>query len=381
MEGTSERKDAAPAAIKPINEKKGISPMVLVVVAVVVILIIAVVAYVVMTRNAKENEGLKASVTPDALTVDAGKNATLEATATFDGDSIDDSVNATFSWTVSDNALGTLSSANLRTATFHAAKIGGSGTISCAVTYLSTEGTSTKEVNVSLVVNPPVLATVKVTPPVATLVFDRPVTFNLTAENSVGDEMTEIPDADITWTVWGLPSENCTLNSTHGASVNLTANASGTVSVNVTVVVNGVQKSVSIAVHVIRAAPTVVLSHSKLPAGAGINWTFNQVNGNLSWDELTIQLTDGTDTVNWSLSMEGLDSGAFNTSDFGNRTLGSLAVFLNITDAEGNGAVNTTDYFLFTTSGGKFNPAGNYVIRLIYEPTGIDVVSELAFNG
>ena len=381
MQGTIEQKNATPEKIKgPTESKMPVRPIVLVVIAVVVILIIAFAAYALM-RNAKENEGLKASVSPESLTVNAGVNATLDATATWNGDSIDDSPNATFKWSVSNGTLGTFSSDSKRNTTYHAGKVGGSGTISCNVTYVSEDGTSSVKVDVSLVVNAPTLAAVKVSPAGTTLVFDRAAIFNVTAENSVGDEILNIPDADIGWTVFGLPDANFTLNSTHGASVNLTANKTGTILLNVTVTVNGVEKSVSITVHVLRAAPTMILTDSKLPAGAGINWTFTEPTEALDWDQITLRLTDGTSTVNWSLTMMGLDSGTYNMSEFGPRTLGALTVFLNVTDVDGNGAVNSTDFFLFTTSGGKFLASGNYVLTIVYEPTAIDDVAQMTFKG
>ncbi len=380
MQGTSEPKTGEPEKIKgPPESRSPVKPVVIVAIVVVVILIIAVAAYALM-RNANAKEGLKASVLPESLTVDAGKNATLEAAATWNGDSVSDAVATTFKWSINNTNLGSFSANNLKAITFQAGKVGGSGTITCNVTYVAEDKTSYKDVQVALTVLAPTLASVKVQPATATLVFDRAVVFNVTADDSVGDEIADIPDDHINWTAWGL-GENCTLNSTHGASINLTANATGTVLLNVTVTIDGVQKSISITVHVIKAAPTMALSHSKLPAGAGVNWTFTEPTEKLEWDNITLQLTDGTSTVNWSLTMEGLDDGTYNVSQFGNRTLGTLTVFLNITDVDGNGVVNSTDFFTFETSGGKFNPAGSYVITVMYEPTEIDVVAESAFNG
>ena len=376
----SEPKEAS--AVKSKGPAEGKTPMnmkVVAVLAVVVVVIVAIVAYAVLTMSAKE--GLKATVSPESLTVNAGENKSIEATASWNGDSIDDSSSVSFSWSVSDATLGNFSDSSARMTVFQAKKIGGAGTITCNVTFVSESETSSVEVDVSLVVNAPTLATVSVSPSHATLVYDRPVIFNMTAEDSVGDDINDIADADITWSVWGLPQEICSLNTTHGASVNITANMTGTVLLNVTVVVDSVTKTTSVTVHVIIAAPATALYHSKLPAGAGINWTWDEPSEPLEWDELTILLTDGSSTVNWSLTMEGLDGGAFNTSQFGYRVLGALTIYLNITDVDGNGAMNSTDYFLFTTSGGKFNPAGNYVMTLMYEPTEIDIVAEMAFNG
>lgn len=379
MDGTSEAKEPVP--VKIIGPSKGkwpMSPKVIAVVAVVAIVIVAIVAYAALMMN--EEEGLEATVSPETLTLNAGATESLEATATWNGDPANASA-TTYSWSVSDPGLGNFSEPNSRATLFQAAEVGGEGTITCNVTYTSDDGTSSVEVDVDLVVIGPTLASVEITPPGTTLVYDRAVVFNMTAEDSLGDEMTDIADENITWTVWGLPSANYTLNSTHGASVNLTANMTGTILLNVTAMVDGVSKSTSVTVQVIEAAPTVTLSHTKLPAGAGVNWTWAEPTQPLMWDEITIQLTDGTSTVNWSLTMEGLNGGEYNTSQFAPQLLGSLTVYLNITDVDGNGAVNSTDFFLFTTSGGKFNPIGNYVLTWIFEPTGIDVVAEMAFNG
>ncbi len=380
MEGASEPKTPAPVKSKSATEGRWPASMKIVaVVFVVLLIIVSIVAYAVLMN--KSSEGLKASVIPTSLTVNAGASDTLEATATFNGESIDGSPNASFRWSVSDSALGNFSATHSRTTTFEAAKAGGTGTITCNVSFVSEDGSLSVEVVVNLVVNAPTLASVAVSPPGTTLVYDRAVVFNVTAVDSVGDDIMDIPDADISWTVWGLPEANCTLNRTHGASVNVTANMTGTVLLNVTVAVDSVTRSSSVTVHVIVAAPTVTLSHQKLPAGAGINWTWTEPTSPLKWDEVTIQLTDGTDTVNWSLTMEGLDGGTYNMSQFAPRVLGALTVFLNITDVDGNGYMNSTDFFLFTTSGGKFNPISNYVMTLMYDPTGLDTVAETAFNG
>ena len=380
MKATNLQQEPAPVKILDPAEKKGSGRMIVVAAIVVVaIIIIALVAYAVLMKGGKE--GLKASVSPEALTLNAGASQALEATASWNGDSIDDAANASFSWSVSNASLGGFSGTNQRSTVFQAGHVGGSGVITCNITYVSEDGTSYLDVDVNLVVNAPTLALVKISPSHSTLVFDRAGVFNVTAEDSVGDEVAEIAAESITWSVSGVPETNCTLNATHGASVNITANVTGTITLTVSVTVSGVTQTTSVTIYVIKAAPTLTLADTKLPAGAGINWTLTAPTEPLDWDELSIILSDGTSTVNWSLTMEGLDNGTYNVSEFGPRLLGSLTVFLNITDVDGNGAVNATDFFLFTTSGGKFSASGNYVITLVYEPTEIDVVAELPFNG
>jgi len=380
MEGTSEPKVAAPERKAGTPAKQGTmsTRTLIVVLAVVVILIIAIVAYAVLMQSKK---GLDATVSPETLTMNAGASAPLEVHATWNGDSIDDSPNATFAWTVSDASLGSFSAANARNTNFVAGSTPGSGAITCKVSYTVEGDTSTKDVEVELVVNPPVLSLVEISPPSRTLVYDRNVTFNATAVDSLGNDITGIPAANMTWTVWGIPTENYTLSTTIGASVNFSANTTGTALLNVTVTHKGVTKTAGVTLPVIRAVPTLVLNPKKLPAGAGANCSLTEPTEPLKWDELIIQLTYETSTINWTLTMEGLDDGAFNMSQFAPQALGSLTVFLNITDVDGNGAVNSTDYFVFTASGGSFTPSGSYLITMIYEPTVVDIVAEASFNG
>jgi hypothetical protein len=89
-------------------------------------------------------------------------------------------------------------------------------------------------------------------------------------------------------------------------------------------------------------------------------------------------LTDGVNTVNWTLSTDDLNNGSYSVHGYGSQVLGTLVVSLNVIDMTGNGAVNASDVLTVTTSNGKFNPAKSYVLTLVYVPT-MDTIVSMTF--
>jgi hypothetical protein len=356
------------------NEQKKM--IVIAAIAVIIILVLAAAASLLSSPKEHE-EVLLLTINPDSATVNASQSMELVANATFDGEPIEDPLNAIFRWSLSDPSLGALSATTEHLTVFTASKVGGTGEIVCKLNYVRKGEQFNASASVTLVVNPPTLASVSVTPAQRTLVYDRIQEFNASAIDSVGDT---VPGLNYTWTVEGIPSTNYTLNSTWGASVNLTANITGTAWLNATATYNGVARSGSAVLPVMEAAPAMVISRSNLPGGAGKNFTCSEPTLALHWNEITVYLTDGTVTVYWSLSTAGLNSGSLNISEFGPRNVGTLVVFLNATDMTGNGSVSDGDFFTFTTSNGRFNPARNYVVTLEYKPT-LDVIAQSTFVG
>jgi hypothetical protein len=345
-------------------------------VAVIVLVVLAAVSYS-MYKSGEEDTNLAVEVHPDTDGIAAGSTISIWANTTWNGESIDDSSDVLYLWQVNNSALGSFSSIAQRVTTFTAGRVAGDGLITCDVTYVVDEISYTSNTSVQLTINPPTLASVSVVPSAITLVYDRVQVFNSSAIDSLGDP---VPGLIYSWTLQGIPTGNYTLNSTTGPSVNLTANITGTAWLNVTATYNGVAKNASAVIPIIPAAPTMTIGRTNLPGGVGIKWTCSEPTGALSWDNVTVHLTDGTEMVNWSLEVGGLSGGMANTTEFGPMTLGSLTVFLNVTDLAGNGLTNLTDYFTFTTSGGKFNPARDYTVTLIYKPT-LDVIVQSPFRG
>ena len=374
---TVAKAEPEPEAQKAPLKKGGMNWRTLAVVIAIIALIILAAASYMLWKPEEHEEVLEATVTPAAVDIDAGDSVALVASATWNGESVDELAGIDFEWTLSNEALGTISSPSARITDFTAGKTGGSGTITCSVVYVHEDGQSNVSVQVELVVNPPTLASVFVSPAEMTLIFDRGQVFAASAVDSVGDALENL---SFNWTVEGIPQANYTLNATTGLSVNLTANITGTAWVNATATYNRVTKTGSALIPIILAPPTMTMTRSNLPGGIGVNWTCDEPTAPLSWDEVRVFLTDGTNTVNWTLTMGGLDGGVFNTTEFGMRTIGSLSVFLNVTDMTGNGSVNATDYFTFTTSGSKFNPARDYIVTLVFIPS-LDQIAQYAFRG
>ncbi len=372
--GSSGVEKEAPVTARPPAGSKGDLKLVVIAIAVIAVLLVAVVA-VSMTSDEDEAGDLDATVSPEEVVLDAGESTGLHVNATWDGESIDDSENASFSWYVDDASLGTIDDPGARTVTFTASSTVGVGLIGCTVEYNDSGTLYHLDVTADLTVHPESFASVTITPGEATLVFDRVLFLNATALDTLGTSLTNLT---VSWTVEGLPAANYTLNTTTGYSVNFTANATGTAWVNASATYKGVTKSDSVAVKVIESAPTMDISRTRLPDG--INWTCDVVTGELYWDEIDVILSNGTDTVTWSLTMGGLNGGTLNTTQFGVMTFGTMLVYLNVTDMTGNGSVDVGDFFTFTTSVEKFNPGKSYEVTLVYRPTG-DTIVQTTFVG
>ncbi|MEM4276206.1 MAG: archaellin/type IV pilin N-terminal domain-containing protein [Thermoplasmata archaeon] len=97
----------------------------------------------------------------------------------------------------------------------------------------------------------------------------------------------------------------------------------------------------------------------------------------VKWDDVSsIQLTDGTNTVAWSnISSTKQSSGTPAIGKYGGKTLGTLTVFLNITDLAGDGKVSQGDYLVFTTGGGSFSSTATYTLTMLYRTTGGSLIS------
>ena len=98
------------------------------------------------------------------------------------------------------------------------------------------------------------------------------------------------------------------------------------------------------------------------------------------WGEVMVQLSDGINTITWL---------NFTTDDFvsstspvawhyGNSTdLGTLSIYLNITDRTGNGRINSGDFLEFTThTSPTFLQSVDYTLTILYKPTGGEMMSD-----
>ncbi|HJX04559.1 MAG TPA: type IV pilin N-terminal domain-containing protein [Thermoplasmata archaeon] len=104
----------------------------------------------------------------------------------------------------------------------------------------------------------------------------------------------------------------------------------------------------------------------------GYEVKFSAPTADVEWGEVTIQLTDGTNYATWA---------AFTTDDLTDATppaqyaasvttLGSLSVYMNITDLAGNGKMSNGDMITLELPGGQVFASGTtYSVTMLHEPS------------
>lgn len=129
---------------------------------------------------------------------------------------------------------------------------------------------------------------------------------------------------------------------------------------------------------------TPAATYSKAPVTNG-----EQVNvvsitkTDVAWDQIKVQMSDGTNFAEWEAATADLDGGAAITHNYTTKALGSVTVCLHLTDVGGNGFVSGSDYMkLFTYQGSTGLSSGTtYTAVLVYEPTGERIGTGISFNG
>ena len=106
----------------------------------------------------------------------------------------------------------------------------------------------------------------------------------------------------------------------------------------------------------------------------------------VSWTDVKVQLSDGTNFAEWAPVGTNLDGGAATSSNVTSTLTGGLTgltVGCLVFDIAGNGYVSGSDYFQLWTYGGAtaFSAAGSYSAVLIYEPTGEKMGTGVTFTG
>jgi len=120
--------------------------------------------------------------------------------------------------------------------------------------------------------------------------------------------------------------------------------------------------------------PTTQLT--KTTVSSGVKMTLAAVSIDTLWDDVTILLSDGTDTDTWAMATENLDGGSAVTYRYTTAST-NLGVFLNITDIAGNGYANQGDYFTLT---GTLSATTTYTVTLIFDPTSSEITHQ-TFTG
>lgn len=119
-----------------------------------------------------------------------------------------------------------------------------------------------------------------------------------------------------------------------------------------------------------------VASFTKVSVANGFKFTFTPFSQDTVWGDIYIVLSDGTNSAAFdNFTTASFTTGGPVTKSFGSRSLGSLVVFINVTDLSGNGYVNQGDSFTLTTSGDEFTNTVTYEAFLMHRPTGSKIYS------
>ncbi len=103
----------------------------------------------------------------------------------------------------------------------------------------------------------------------------------------------------------------------------------------------------------------------------------------VSWDDITVQLSDGTNFATWLPTKTALTGSGGSSVNLTAKSLGTLSVCSWAYDLLGNGYVNGGDYLTFFTYGGAstFSGSTTYSVTLIYEPTSERIGTATTFTG
>ena len=128
--------------------------------------------------------------------------------------------------------------------------------------------------------------------------------------------------------------------------------------------------------------PAATYSKGPITNGEQIN-IVSITKTDVAWDQIKVQLSDGTNFAEWETNTADLDGGSAVTMNYTTDTLGTLTVCLLVTDVGGNGFVSGSDYFKVYTYGGAtpFASGTTYSAVLIYTETGEKIGTGVTFNG
>ena len=100
-----------------------------------------------------------------------------------------------------------------------------------------------------------------------------------------------------------------------------------------------------------------------------------------SWDNVTIQITDGISYETWTPQAAQLTGGPPVESNLSDVLLNGLAVYCVVKDQQGNGLMDEGDSFVIGTSIGTFSAKTNYTVTMIWEPMMSQLCIGKSFHG
>jgi len=130
---------------------------------------------------------------------------------------------------------------------------------------------------------------------------------------------------------------------------------------------------------------TPVATYSKAPIANGQQINIVSITKtDVSWDQIKVQLSDGTLFAEWETVKTDLDGGLAVTKNYSTKdTMTPLIICCHVTDVGGNGLVSGSDYFRVFTYGGAtaFASGTTYTAVLIYTETSEKIGTGMTFTG
>ena len=114
----------------------------------------------------------------------------------------------------------------------------------------------------------------------------------------------------------------------------------------------------------------------------GYKFTFTPLDPETVWSDIYFILTDGTNSITFNniTTAEMTSTTVAITRSLGGQDLGTLKVFMNVTDLASNGFVNQGDSFTLTSGGGVFSNVVDYELVLMHKPSAAQIFT-MTFRG
>lgn len=126
---------------------------------------------------------------------------------------------------------------------------------------------------------------------------------------------------------------------------------------------------------------TPLMVVSRQPVEHGQEFSVVSISKETTWSDLEIMITDGTSSSSWTPSASTLDDGGVQTASLGQVSLGSLVLWCNVTDIEGNGVIDKDDSITVSSgSSSSFSPDTTYQVLFLWEPAAA-TMGQISFSG
>lgn len=117
------------------------------------------------------------------------------------------------------------------------------------------------------------------------------------------------------------------------------------------------------------------------PESNGFRLTFGPFSTQTEWDDIVLVLSGDSSSVSWGPPTSALEGPAPAVLEFAPDLLGSITVFCNVTDVDGDGWIDDGDFFTIQTgSEHRFSSDTEYSLLVAHERLGT-LAASVSFSG